>query len=58
MKHLVKWRDIIITSTDEGGVVVIWDTENYIKEANRQLSNKKLQNTSNRLHITTQKKCE
>ena len=54
MKHLVKCRDIIITSTDEGGVVVTWDTENYIKEANRQLSNKKLQNTSNRLHIATQ----
>ena len=41
MKHLAKRRDIIITTTDKGGAVVILDTENYIKEVNCQLSNKK-----------------
>ena len=38
MKHLSKRRDIIITTTDKGVAVVIMDTEDYIKEANRQLS--------------------
>ena len=50
-----KRRDITITTTDIGGAVVIMDTENYIKEANRQLSEKKqLQNTSKKPHFTTQ----
>ena len=40
MKHLSKRRDIIIAIADKGGVVVIMDTENYIKEANRQLFDK------------------
>ena len=40
MKHLAKRRDIITTTADKGGTVVIMDAENYIKEANRQLSGK------------------
>ena len=32
--------DIIITKADKGGAVVINDVDNYIKEANRQLSNR------------------
>ena len=40
MKHFAKRRDIIITTADKGGAVVIMNTENYIKEANRQLSDK------------------
>ena len=40
MKYLAKRRDIIITTADKGGAVVIMNTENYIKEANRQLSDK------------------
>ena len=40
MKHLAKLKDTIITTADKGGAVVIMDTENYIKEANCQLSYK------------------
>ena len=40
MKHLAKQRDLIITTADKGSAVVIMDTENSIKEANLQLSNK------------------
>ena len=37
---LAKRKDIIITNADKGGAVVIMDVEKYIKEANRQLSDK------------------
>ena len=48
-------KGAVITTADKGGAVVIMDAENYIKEVNRQLSDKKkLQNTSNRPHFTTQ----
>ena len=40
MKHLAKQRHIIITTADKGDAVVNMDTENYIKEANCQLSDK------------------
>ena len=42
MEELAKRKDLIITSLDKGGTVVIMDTQNYnyIKEANRQLSDK------------------
>ena len=40
MKHLSKRRDIIITTADKGVAVVIMDIENYIRKANRQLSDK------------------
>ena len=40
MKHLAKWKDINIDTADKGGAVVFMDTENYIKEVNRQLSDK------------------
>ena len=38
MRDLAKQKGIIITTTDKGGAVVIMDTENYITEANRRLS--------------------
>ena len=40
MEELAKRKDLIITNTDKGGAVVIMDTDSYIKEANRQLSDK------------------
>ena len=40
MKYLAKWRDIIITTADEGSAIVNLDNENYIKETNRQLPDK------------------
>ena len=40
MEGLAKRKDLIITNADKGGAVVIMDTDNYIKEANRQLSDK------------------
>ena len=55
MKHLSKRRDIIIAIADKGGVVVIMDTENYIKEANRQLFDKnKYKTLQINPHFTTQ----
>ena len=39
-KNLSKRDDIIITKADKGGAVVIVDVDDYIQEANRQLSNK------------------
>ena len=41
MEELTKRKDIIITNADKDGAVVIIDVEKYIKEANRQLSNKR-----------------
>ena len=40
MKYLAKRIGIIITTADKVGEAVIMDTENYIKEANCQLSDK------------------
>ena len=40
MKHLAKRRDMILTTADKGGPVVIMYTEYYMKEAYRQLSDK------------------
>ena len=40
MEELAKRKDLIITDADNGGAVVIMDTDSYIKEANRQLSDK------------------
>ena len=42
MEELAKRKDLIITSLDKGGTIVIMDTKNYnyIKEANQQLSDK------------------
>ena len=37
VKHLAKHRNIIITTADKVGAVVIMDTENCTKETNRQL---------------------
>ena len=34
-------KGAVITTADKGGAVVIMDAENYIKEVNRQLSDKK-----------------
>ena len=41
MKELAKRKDIIITNADKGGAVVIMDLEKYIREANRQLCDKR-----------------
>ena len=51
LKQLEKRLDIIISNADEEGAVVIMDTDKYIGEADRQLSDstnyKKLQNDPN-----------
>ena len=39
MKKLSREEDIIITTVDKGGAVVIVDVQGYIKEAERQLNN-------------------
>ena len=39
LKDLQKRDNIIIINADKGGAITILDTENYIKEANRQLKN-------------------
>ena len=41
MAELAKGKDIIITSADKGGPVVIMDVEKYINKANHQLSDKR-----------------
>ena len=38
IKNLQERDDIIITKADKGGAVVIWNTNDYIEEANRQLN--------------------
>ena len=40
MEELAKRKDLIITTADKGGAVVIMDADSYIKEANQQLSDK------------------
>ena len=40
LKELADRNDIIITKADKGGAVVIIDVEDYVKEAEHQLSNK------------------
>ena len=39
LEALKKRTDIIITSADKGGALVVNDVQSYIKEADRQLSN-------------------
>ena len=41
IEELAKGKDIIITNADKGSAIVIMDVEKYIKEANRQLSDKR-----------------
>ena len=38
LKHLSDREGIIINKADKGSTVVIWDTKDYIFEANRQLN--------------------
>ena len=40
MEEQAKRKDLIITNADKGGAVVIMNTDSYIKEANRQMSDK------------------
>ena len=40
MEELAKRNDLIIGSADSSGAVVIMDRDSYIKEANRQSSDK------------------
>ena len=42
MKNLKNRDAIVICKADKGGAVVITDVNDYINEANRQLSDKKL----------------
>ena len=41
IEQLNKREDIIIAQADNGGTVAILDTNNYLKEAKRQLNNTK-----------------
>ena len=38
LRNLQNREDIIIPKADKGGAVVIWDTKDYITEAERQLN--------------------
>ena len=40
MQELQSWNNIVITDANNGEVVLILDVEDYVKEAERQLSNK------------------
>ena len=40
MQELQSKNDLIITDAYKGGIVVILDVEDYVKEAERQLNNK------------------
>ena len=40
MEDLRTREDVVITKADKGGAVVVQDVKDYVKEANRQLSNK------------------
>ena len=44
MEELANRKALIKTNADKGRAVVIMDTDNYIKEANRQLSDKQTAN--------------
>ena len=39
LKKLSQRNDLIITRADKGGAMVIWGIDEYLKEANSQLSN-------------------
>ena len=41
MDELRKREDLIFTKADKGGALVIMDVEDYVKEADRQLNDKK-----------------
>ena len=40
MQELQSRKDIVVTYADKGGSAVILDVEDYVKEAERQLTNK------------------
>ena len=42
MQELQSRDDIVITTADKGGAVVIQDVEGYVKETERQLKNKEI----------------
>ena len=42
LKDLAKDKSIVIKRADKGSCVVIWDTEDYLKEADKQLSDNKI----------------
>ena len=45
MEELAKRKDVIMANADKDGALVIMDLEKYIKEANRQLSEKHIYKT-------------
>ena len=53
MQELQSWYDIVKTDVDNGATVVILDVEDYIKEAETQLSNKENYRKINYNPITT-----
>ena len=42
LRDLAEDKGIVIKSADKGSCVVIWDREDYLKEADRQLSDNKI----------------
>ena len=44
LKELSERTNVLITNADKGGAVVIYETKDYINEANRQLTHNKLIN--------------
>ena len=42
LRDLAEDKSIVIKSADKGSCVVIWDREDYLKEADRQLSDNKI----------------
>ena len=42
LKQLKCDRNIVIKEADKGSAVVVWDREDYISEANRQLDDRQV----------------
>ena len=40
MRHLQRDRNVIIKPADKGSALVIWDRRDYLKEAEKQLSDR------------------
>ena len=50
LQQLQNHKDIVIKPADKGGKIVIWPTDHYIQEAQRQLSDKKYYQLQNKDH--------
>ena len=62
MYNLKKDKSIIIKGADKGAAVIVWDHEDYLKEANKKLKDKEVylevQNDSSALMSTIFKSLE